>query len=73
MEPVVSDLEKKHGGKVDVRVVDVYENTEQAREYEVRVVPTFFLLDGSGEVLERVEGYMNLEVIESMLEKHGIL
>jgi hypothetical protein len=32
-----------------------------------------FLLDGNGEVLERIEGYMNLEQLESMLEKHGIL
>ncbi|MGC9490183.1 MAG: thioredoxin family protein [Thermovirgaceae bacterium] len=73
MEPVVSDLEKKHGEKIDVVIVDVYENMEQALEYKVRVVPTMFLLDGSGEVLERIEGYMNLEQLESMLEQHGIL
>ncbi len=70
---MVSDLEKKHGERVDIVVVDVYENMEQAREYQVRVVPTMFLLDGSGEVLERIEGYMNLEQLESMLEQHGIL
>jgi thioredoxin-related protein len=73
MEPVVSDLEKKHGGKIDVTVVDVQENMERAREYQVRVVPTIFLLDANKEVLERIEGYMNLEQLESMLEQHGIL
>lgn len=73
MEPVVSDLEKKHSGNINVMVVDVSENLERAREYKVRVVPTMFLLDGSGEVLERLEGYMNLEQLESILEKHGIL
>jgi thioredoxin-related protein len=73
MEPVVSDLEKKHGGRINVTVVDVYENMERASEYKVRVVPTMFLLDRNGEVLERIEGYLNLEQLESMLEKHGIL
>lgn len=72
MEPVVSELEKKHGGKVDVTVLDVYENMEQAREYQVRVVPTMFLLDGEGEVLERIEGVMNLGDIEDLLKKHHI-
>lgn len=70
---MVSDLEKKHGERVDIAVVDVYENMEQAREYQVRVVPTIFLLDANEEVLERVEGYMNLDAIEGLLEKHGIL
>lgn len=70
---MVSDLEEKHGGKIDVVVINVYENMEQAQEYEIRVVPTIVLLDGEGEILERVEGYMTLEAIEQMLEKHQIL
>ena len=36
-------------------------------------VPTILLLDGAGDVLERVEGYMSLSDIEKMLEKHHIL
>lgn len=73
MEPVVSDLEKKHGNKISVTVLNVYENMEKAEKYGVRVVPTILLLDGAGDVLERVEGYMSLSDIEKMLEKHHIL
>jgi len=70
---VVSDLEKKHGNKISVTVLNVYENMEKAEKYGVRVVPTILLLDGAGDVLERVEGYMSLSDIEKMLEKHHIL
>jgi thioredoxin 1 len=73
MEPVVSDLEKKHGNKISVTALNVYENMEKAEKYGVRVVPTILLLDGAGDVLERVEGYMPLSDIEKMLEKHHIL
>jgi thioredoxin-related protein len=73
MEPVVSDLEKKHGDRISVVVLNVYENMEKAEKYDVRVVPTILLLDGAGDVLERVEGYMSLSDIEKMLEKHHIL
>jgi thioredoxin 1 len=73
MEPVVSDLEKKHGDRISVVVLNVYENMEKAEKYDVRVVPTIFLLDGAGDVLERVEGYMPLNEIEKMLETHHFL
>ncbi len=70
---MVSDLEKKHGNKISVTVLNVYENMEKAEKYGVRVVPTILLLDGAGDVLERVEGYMPLSDIEKMLKKHHIL
>lgn len=73
MEPVVSDLEKKHGNKISVTVLNVYENMEKAEKYGVRVVPTILLLDGAGDVLERVEGYMPLSEIEKKLETHHFL
>ncbi len=72
MEPVVSELEEKYAGVLEVKKVNLFEDPEVADKYAIRVVPTLILEDAEGNVLETVEGFMSLEDIEELLERHNI-
>lgn len=72
MEPVVSELEEKYEGKLIVRKVDLSEERDMGIKYKIRVVPTLILFNESGDLLERQEGYMDLQEVEAMLSKYGI-
>ena len=72
MEPVVSELKGKYAGVLEVKKIDLFQEPAAADKYSIRVVPTLILEDAEGNVLEKVEGFMSLEQIEAMLEKHGI-
>jgi len=71
MAKVLAQFDEKHGGAIDVQQIDVRENAEAARLYQVRYVPTLVFLDEGGAVLEKKVGYMPLEALEKEWERLG--
>lgn len=78
MEPVIKDLTKTYRGKVNVKTVNLTEQTEEnfkdAMKYRVRAVPTFVFLDTQGNVIKNgvVEGGMSKEDIENKFKEMGV-
>ncbi|MDI9370067.1 MAG: thioredoxin family protein [Synergistaceae bacterium] len=71
MGKVLAEFEAKHGGAIEVRIIDVREDANAARLYQVRYVPTLVFLDEEGKVLETKVGYIPLEALEKEWYKLG--
>jgi thioredoxin len=64
--PILEDLKKKMGDRVDIRKIDVDENMDFANKYGIRVVPTL-IIEKDGRVVHTLEGVTGAESLEQML------
>jgi len=77
MAPILEELKKEYKGKVDVEVVDVYENQEKAMVYNekhaIRVIPTQILFDSNGKEVWSHEGSLPKEdLVKVFKDKVGV-
>jgi len=72
MRPIMDEIAQKYHGSVEVVFYDIYEQSDRAQEFGVRVIPTQVFLDDQGEEFYRHEGFLTLMAIESLLAKRGI-
>ena len=64
--PIIDELKKKIGEKVDVRKVNVDEHMDEADKYGIQVVPTL-IIEKDGKVIHMLEGVTESAELESML------
>jgi thioredoxin 1 len=64
--PIIEELEKKMGDRVDFRKVDVDKNMELAEKYGIRVVPTL-IIEKDGKVVQSMEGVTDTPTLEKLL------
>ncbi|NOZ05517.1 MAG: hypothetical protein GXP41_04070 [Chloroflexi bacterium] len=59
-KPIVDGLEKQLGKQAQVIRLDITQalGREAAMRYGVRAVPTFVILDGKGDVVQRYNGFL---------------
>lgn len=67
-KPILEELEKKYGDKVEFKVVDVDENQELASKYGIHAVPTLIIQKDGAEV-KRFMGVTQGSVLASELDK----
>lgn len=72
MEPILEELTNDFKGKMDVRFINVRLNLEEAREYNIRVIPTQIFFDADGNEIYRHEGFFSREDIMKTWAEHGI-
>lgn len=72
MKPIIADLEKQYGGKVDIVYVDVDKYPELAEKYNISAIPVQVFYNKQGKQLERHEGFYSKEEIVSQLGEMGI-
>lgn len=77
MAPILDELKKEYKGKVDVEVVDVYEDQEKAMKYNekhpIRVIPTQILFDSNGKEVWSHEGSLPKEdLVKVFKDKVGV-
>lgn len=65
--PIVHDIEKKMGDKVDVKMIDVDEHGDLANKYSISVVPTL-IIEKDGKIIHRLEGVTDAATLESLLK-----
>ena len=66
--PILEDLKRTMGDKVEIRKIDVDEHMEMANKYGIRVVPTL-IIEKDGKVIRSLEGVTSAETLESMLSR----
>ena len=64
--PIIEELEKTMGDKIEVRKVDVDQNMELAEKYGIRVVPTL-IIEKDGKVVQSMEGVTDAATLEKLL------
>lgn len=67
-KPILEELEKKYGDKVEFKVVDVDENQELASKYGIHAVPTL-IIQKDGTEVKRFMGVTQGSVLASELDK----
>ena len=67
MHPVLDDLKKKMGNKVNILKIDVDKNPAVADKFQIRGVPTFILFK-DGKMLWKQSGGMSLSTLKQKIE-----
>ncbi|MEM2124361.1 MAG: thioredoxin family protein [Methanolinea sp.] len=64
--PILDELKRRMGEKIEIRKVDVDQHMEMANRYGIRVVPTL-VIEKDGRVIRSFEGVTSAETLEAML------
>ncbi|MDP2807302.1 MAG: thioredoxin family protein [bacterium] len=71
MAPILDQLEKDFKGKMDVVVIDVWQNADEGSKYKIRVIPTQIFYSPEGKELFRHEGFYSREDILAKWKELG--
>ena len=71
MAPILEELKKTHVDKFEVRFMDVWENPDSGKQYNVRVIPTQIFFAPDGKELFRHEGVFGKEDILAKWKELG--
>jgi len=58
MEPILANLKKKYGDKLEVEFIDVRKVRSAVKKYKIRVIPTQIFFSPDGKELFRHTGFM---------------
>lgn len=72
MMPILADLRESYTGKLEVAFIDVWEDPEAAKPYEIRIIPTQIFYDADGKELFRHEGFFAKEDILAKWKELGV-
>jgi thioredoxin 1 len=72
MAPIMEELEVEYKGKALIAFIDVREDMDQARKYNIRAIPTQIFYDTQGREQWRHEGFLGKEVIVAKLRELGV-
>jgi len=72
MKPILEELKASYAGKLDVEIIDVWENPKEADKYGIRIIPTQIFFDPEGKEFYRHEGFMSKEDILNTFKQKGM-
>lgn len=72
MKPTLEGLKKEYAGILNVEIIDIRDQPDAVRKYNVRGIPFQFVFDASGKELKRRYGYADKEEILKLLNSVGI-
>lgn len=70
MSPIIDDLSEKYGKKIKFGKVNVEENPEAAKKFDVVSIPNFILLK-DGKVIDQFVGAIPAAEFDEILEKYA--
>jgi thioredoxin 1 len=71
MQPILAELRREYEGKLRVEFVDVWKDPSEADKYNVRVIPTQIIFDGTGKEVFRHTGFFPKDEILAKLKELG--
>lgn len=72
MLPILDTLREFHAEEIEVEFIDIMENRDAGKQYNIRSIPTQIIYDTAGVELFRHEGYWSRQEIEAKLVELGI-
>ena len=73
MKEILDPMMVDYKGKVDVRIINVYEETELTKQYRISVIPTQVFIDATGKELYRHVGVYPRDSIEARFKQYGFI
>lgn len=71
MMGILTPMMKEFAGKVDVRIVNVYQEQALASQYRIQIIPTQVFMDTTGKELFRHVGVLTRDSILAKLNQFG--
>jgi thioredoxin 1 len=71
MAPILEELKTEYAGRMQVNFIDVWENPDEAKKYNINIIPTQIFYDASGKELFRHEGFFSKEDILGKWKEFG--
>jgi thioredoxin 1 len=65
-KPILDELKERMGDTIEIRMIDVDQNVEEAVKYGVRVVPTL-VVEKDGKIIKLLEGVTYTDDLEAIL------
>ena len=72
MAPILEKLKKTYEGKAAIIFIDVWKNSDPARQYGIRAIPTQIFFDAGGREVHRHVGFLSEKDIVGQLTKMGV-
>lgn len=69
MTPVMEEMEKKFGDRIEFKRVDVDQEPELAQKYNVQAIPTLVFLSADDEVIDIIQGYHDANQMDEIMNK----
>jgi len=71
MAPILADFKKNHADKFTVQFIDVWENPDEGKKYNINIIPTQIFFAPDGKELFRHEGFFGKDDILATWKKFG--
>ncbi|MDG6256443.1 MAG: thioredoxin family protein [Methanomicrobiaceae archaeon] len=65
-KPILDELKERMGETIEIRMIDVDQNMEDAVKYGIRVVPTL-IVEKDGQIVRTLEGVTRADELEAIL------
>ena len=72
MAPILKGLAEEYKGRVDVKIIEVYQDREMTQANRIRLIPTQVFFDAKHQEVFRHEGFMDKEQIKKVFDKMGV-
>jgi thioredoxin 1 len=72
MAPILEELKKEYAGRMNVEFIDVWENREAGKPYNIEMIPTQIFFDAAGKELFRHQGFFGKEDILAKWQELGV-
>lgn len=72
MAPILEELRHTHAEQFEVVFIDVWENPEAAKPYDINLIPTQIFFDAAGNERWRHEGFLAKEDILAKWKELGV-
>jgi thioredoxin 1 len=73
MKEILDPMMVDYKGKVDVRIINVYEDKERTQQFRISVIPTQIFIDAEGKELFRHVGVYPRDSIEARFKQYGFI
>jgi thiol-disulfide isomerase/thioredoxin len=73
MKEILDPMMVEYKGKVDVRIINVYEDKERTQQFRIVTIPTQVFIDGDGKELFRHIGVYPRDSIEARFKQYGFI
>jgi len=73
LKPTIEALEKEYAGKIEIKSIDVDQDKDLAKKFEVQAIPTLVFLDAKGNELSRIVGLVPRDTIIGRFKTHGFI
>ena len=71
MAPILKKMRQVYQGKAAIIFIDVWKYKDQAKRFNVKVIPTQIFFDATGREVYRHAGFMSEKAIRQQIEKMG--